>query len=279
MYFFGTSYVDYFFCSNAASVPFCRRLCAVAPVAPVTWVRCAVARIGVHCRAPRSRLALAFAFAMTMTSAHAGRPMTVEDAGLADARSCELESWVQHNRASTEYWAVSGCNFSGNFELALGAARITGEQGNHPTAVLQGKTLFKPLAPDDWGAGLVFGNQFRFGGSVIGDLYASVPVSFSFKDDRYIVHMNGGWLREKASGRHAMTWGLGAETRLTERTTLTSETFGLQRDKPFFQLGLKHWLLVDRLQLDASYGDRFGRSGAERYMSVGMVLFSNAMLP
>ena len=226
-----------------------------------------------------SATVLALAYAMTMACAHAGRPMTVEDAALADASSCQLESWVQNNRASTEYWALSGCNFSGNLELSLGAAHITGESGSHPTAILQGKTLFKPLTPDGWGAGLVFGNQFQLGGRFISDLYVTVPVSFSFQDDRYIVHANMGWLHEKAAKRHAMTWGLGAETRLTERTTLTSETFGQQRGQPFFQLGVKHWLLLDRLQLDASYGDRFGRSSGERYVSVGMVLFANAILP
>jgi hypothetical protein len=227
----------------------------------------------------RSGLAtvLALACAMTMAGAHAGRPMTVEDAAIADASSCQLESWVQNNRASTEYWALSGCNFSGNLELSLGAAHISGEYGNHPTAILQGKTLFKPLTPDGWGVGLVFGNQFQLGSRFIGDLYANVPVSFSFQDDRYIVHANMGWLHEKAAERHAMTWGLGAETKLTERTTLTTETFGQQRDKPFFQFGVKHWLLVDRLQLDTSYGDRFGRSNAERYVSVGMVFFGGSM--
>ena len=76
-----------------------------------------------------------------------------------------------------------------------------------------------------------------------------------------------------------MTWGVGLETRLTERTTLTSESFGQQRGKPFFQFGIKHWLLLERLQLDANYGDRFGRGGAERYVSIGMVLFGNAIIP
>lgn len=222
---------------------------------------------------------LALACALTMAGAHAGRPMTVEDAAIADAGSCQLESWVQNNRASTEYWVSPGCNFSGNLELSLGVAHITRQYGNHLTAALQGKTLFKPLVPNGWGAGLVFGNQFQLGSRFIGDLYANVPLSFSFQDDRYIVHANLGWLHEKAAGRHAMTWGMGAETRLTERSTLTMETFGQQRGQPFFQLGVKHWLLLDRVQIDASYGDRFGRSSGERYVSVGMVLFGNAILP
>ena len=240
-----------------------------------------IAGIGAKFPGLRSGLSkvLAFALATAMPAVHAGRPMSVDDAGIVDARSCQLESWIQNNRGSTENWVVPGCNFTGNLEVAFGAARITGAQGWSTIALLQGKTLFKTLDANGWGAGLVFGNQFNLDSSVIGDLYASFPVSLSFHDDRFVVHTNLGWLHEKAAGRNAMTWGLGAETRLTERTALTSETFGQYRGKPFFQLGVKHWVLIDRVQIDATFGDRFGRGSAERFISVGLVLFSSAILP
>lgn len=206
----------------------------------------------------------------------AGRPMIVDDAGVVGAQSCQLESWVQACRGSTVYWAVPACNLSGNLEVAFGGARVTGAQGTHTSAVLPGKTLFKTLDSNGWGAGLVFGNQFNPGSGVVGDLYAGAPVSISFRDDRLLVHTNLGWMREKIGGRNVMTWGLGVETRRSERTTLTSETFGQGHGKPFFQLGLKRWLLVDRLQIDATYADRFGRGDAERSVSVGLVLFTGA---
>jgi hypothetical protein len=69
------------------------------------------------------------------------------------------------------------------------------------------------------------------------------------------------------------TWGVGAETRLSGRTTLTSETFGQQGGKSYVQLGLKHWLVVDRVQLDGTYGNRIG-GRAERFVSLGVVLFT-----
>lgn len=110
---------------------------------------------------------------------------------------------------------------------------------------------------------------------MIGDLYASVPLSFSFHDDRLLVHANAGWLREKIAARSVGTWGVGAETRLSERTALMSETYGQQHGKPSVQLGLKHWVVVDRVQLDATYGRRPGSGGSERFVSVGVVLFTD----
>lgn len=227
----------------------------------------------------RIGLAVVLVSGTMMQDAQAGRPMVVDDAAIIDAKTCQLESWAQKNRDSTEYWAVPACNFSGNLEVAFGGARITSTEGTHSSAVLQGKTLFKVLDTNGWGAGLVFGNQFNPEGSVSGDLYARIPVSFSMLDDRFLLHTNLGWLREKETRRHAMTWGVGAETRLTGRTTLTFETFGQQRDKPLFQLGIRYQVVPDRVQLDASYGDRFGRGSAERFFTVGLVLFTNAILP
>ncbi|MBS3935141.1 MAG: hypothetical protein KGZ43_03120 [Sulfuritalea sp.] len=225
------------------------------------------------------RAAVALSIGAMALSAHAGRPMVVDDAGIVGDRICQLETWVQKNRDSTEYWAVPACNFTGNLEVALGGARITSIAGTHTVAVIQGKTLFKTLDTNGWGAGLVFGNQFNPDNGVIGDLYANVPVSFSFQDDRFLLRTNLGRLREKETRRHATTWGVGAEMQLTERTAFTSETFGQHRGKPFFQLGIRHWVVPDRVQLDASYGNRFGRSSAERFFSVGLVLFSDAILP
>lgn len=225
------------------------------------------------------RVAVVLSLVVVVLTAHAGRPMVVDDASIVGDKSCQLETWVQKNRDSTEYWAVPACNFTGNLEVALGGARITRGAETHTVTVMQGKTLIKTLDTNGWGAGLVFGNQFTPAQSVSGDLYASLPVSFSFQDDRFLLHTNLGWLRIKENSRQAMTWGVGAEMQLTERTAFTSETFGQHRGKPFFQIGIRHWVVPDRFQLDASYGDRFGRDSAERFFSIGLVLFTDAILP
>ena len=127
--------------------------------------------------------------------------MMTDDARIVEPGACQLESWVQRNRDSTEFWALPACNFSGNLELTMGGARTRDDAGSATTdQVLQGKTLFKLLEPDGWGAGLALGTvrHPRLPGGR--DWYAYVPASFAFDRERVVLHLNLGWLREQASG-------------------------------------------------------------------------------
>jgi hypothetical protein len=141
---------------------------------------------------------------------------------------------------------------------------------------MQGKTLFKTMDTNGWGIGLAVGTV-RHPQADTRDWYAYVPTSFSFRDDAVVVHTNVGWLREGEPRHNRLTWGLGTEAQLTERTWLIAETFGQNQGKPFHQLGLRHWLVPDRIQLDATYGNRNG--GGERWFSIGLRLLSVPFLP
>lgn len=216
--------------------------------------------------------------------AHAARPMVTDDARIVDAKSCQLESWAKENSGSTEYWALPACNFTGNLEVTVGGARASGDGGTRTTdLVFQGKTLFKALESNGWGWGLAVGNvrhpDAQNGGGVLGDLYAYVPASFSFRDDRLVLHANLGWLREKEGGRQRATWGLGSETWLGRKTWLIAEVFGQNQGKPFYQVGVRHWIVPDRVQIDTTYGNEFGGPGEGHWVSLGLRLLSPAFLP
>lgn len=229
-------------------------------------------------------LGLMLALGLVVPVAHAARPMITDDARIVGARACQLESWVKYNRGSTEYWALPACNFTGNLEMSLGGAR--GEDAGDirtTDVILQGKTLFKTLEPNGWGMGLAFGNvrhpAINTSANLIGDLYAYVPASFSFKDDRVVLHTNVGWLRERDEQRHRLTWGIGSETQLASRTWLIAETFGQNQDRPFYQMGVRHWLVPERVQVDTTYGNRFANGSEERWFSIGLRLLSAPFLP
>lgn len=115
--------------------------------------------------------------------------------------------------------------------------------------------------------------------NLIGDLYAYVPASFSFRDDRLVVHTNLGWLHERATGRDRMTWGVGSETRLSERAWLIAEAFGQNQGKAFYQFGLRYWLVPNRVQIDTTYGSRAGLGAEQRWFSIGLRLLSAPFLP
>lgn len=169
-------------------------------------------------------------------------------------------------------------------ELTLGGARGENSGGSRTSDfVIQGKTVFKPLEPNGWAWGLAFGNvrhpEINARNNLIGDLYAYVPASFSFRDDRLVLHTNLGWLHEKASGRDRLTWGIGSETQLNERAWLIAETFGQNGDRPLYQAGIRYWIMPGHVQLDTTYGDRFSGNAGERWVSVGMRLLSAPFLP
>ncbi len=207
----------------------------------------------------------------------AARPMITDDARIVDDKACQLESWSRLNRGSTEYWALPACNFGGDLEVTVGGG-VTheGNTTSAPDQVLQGKALLKPLASNGWGAALTVGSNRhpQAGGR---DWYAYVPLSFSFNDDRFVLHSNTGWQRSHES--NALTWGLGSETQLSASTWLIAESFGQNRGKPSYQMGLRHWLLPDRIQIDTTYGQRFGSDSNERWFSIGLRLLSLPFLP
>ncbi|MEO7405050.1 MAG: hypothetical protein ABIU95_15410, partial [Burkholderiales bacterium] len=97
-----------------------------------------------------------------VSGAHAARPLITDDARTVDPKACQVESWFRRNKTSDEFWAIPACNFTGNLELSVGGAigRDTGRDnpGTRTNDVLvQGKTLFKPLTMNGYGAGLAVG--------------------------------------------------------------------------------------------------------------------------
>lgn len=208
---------------------------------------------------------------MVCLPVYAGRPMATDDAGITEAGACQLESWAQRNQGFNEYWAVPACNFTGNLEVAIGRSRAKSDSGHELASMIQGKTLFKPLRTNGWGIGLAFGTRFQKGNLNDGDHYAYMPASWSFADDRLIIHSNIGWLREKANRRNALTWALGTESALTAETSVSVEAFGQDIGKPSWQVGARHWIMTDRVQVDMTYGNRFGQlRGEQRWFSVGL---------
>lgn len=230
----------------------------------------------------RGRIPLALLVAC-MQPAHAARPLLTDDARIVAPKACQVESWVRRNRDSTEYWALPACNPTGNLELTLGGA-ATHDDGvaTRVTDVLfQGKTIFKPLEPNGWAIGLAVGgirHPADVGHHTIGEMYAYVPASFSFLDDRVVVHTNAGWLHDRDERNDRPTAGVGTEARLTRNTWLIAETF----DQGFgtrYQLGVRHWIVPDHVQVDVTYGSRYTHAAENRWFTIGLRLLSNAFLP
>lgn len=207
--------------------------------------------------------------------------MITDDARTVDAKACQVESWVRSNQGSREYWALPACNFSGNLEMTLGGARMADAEGSRTTdIVLQGKTLFRSMDTNGWGTGLAIGAvRHPADGRTVSEAYAYVPTSFSFRDDHVFLHTNVGLLHRRSNSSTRLTWGVGTETRLASQTWLIAEVFQQKEGRPFFQAGVRHWVVPNHVQIDATFGNRFGSASGERWFSIGLRLLSPAFLP
>lgn len=227
--------------------------------------------------------ALAIWLALGTPMSHGARPMITDDARTVDAKACQVESWVRTNHGSREYWALPACNFTGNLEVTFGGAQTSDATGTHTTdVVLQAKTLFKTLEPNGWSIGLVAGairhpppgQEKR-----VGELYGYMPVSLSLLNDRVLLHLNLGAAHNANSSTTRATAGLGTETSIGERTWLIAETFRSQQGHNFYQAGVRHWIVPNHVQIDTTYGNRFGPHNDQGWFSIGVRLITPAFLP
>jgi len=213
---------------------------------------------------------------LTTGAAWAARPFVTDDARLTTAGSCQLESWARLYPVSTELWALPACNPTGNLEITVGggAAKLEGATTWTDDYVLQAKTLFKTLEPNGWGIGAAVGTiqhpKINPGPNLLGNRYVYVPLSLSFADDKVVVHVNGGWLRDTATGKDQTTWGLGTELNLDNRLTLIAESFGNSIDRPYWQAGTRYSVIPRLFQIDATVGRQYGNAGEHRWLSFGV---------
>jgi len=227
---------------------------------------------------PAVSLLAALLFAPLAT--HAARPLITDDARTVDPYACQVESWVKNNRSSREYWALPACNFTGNLELTLGGAKtdddITGTQTTD--VLLQGKTLFKPLETNGYGIGLAVGyaaHPASYAGHALrGDPYFYVPTSFSFNNDRFVLHTNLGARHARDQGKARGTWGVGSETMVNPRLYVIAETYGESGATASYQLGVRFWVVPNHVQIDTTYGNRYGNHADGHWVSIGLRLLS-----
>lgn len=208
-------------------------------------------------------------------AAHAARPMITDDARLTDAGACQVETWVHIHGRQREWWALPACNPGGNFELTVGGAlAFDGSRAESGAHLIQGKTLIKPLETNGYGIGVALGYATQPGNDSSGNPYFYVPLSISLADDRVVLHTNLGYTRERENHESRLTWGIGSETQLASRTWLIAESYGQDKGNPFFQLGVRQWIVPNRVQVDTTYGSQLGHIGQQHWISVGLRLIS-----
>ncbi len=189
--------------------------------------------------------------------AHGARPFFTDDARVVDKGHCQLESFYKEQRtySGSEFWFLPACNPFG-VELTVGGNRIEDERNS----IFQGKYLFKELQTNGYGLAASLG---YFGA----DPYVNAIASFSFLNDRAVVHTNVG-----AISGFGGTWGVGLEALLlAPRVYGIVETFGQRSQTPTLHYGLRFWVIPNRFQIDATQGHQ-AADPEKRFISLGIRL-------
>ena len=217
-----------------------------------------------------------FALLLAATAAHAARPFVTDDARIVDKGGCQIETFYkrEHRFDESEYWFLPACNPLG-VELTAGGLHVDNERlGGTSSKLLQGKMLLKPLAANGFGFAISLG-ALRVApprSPNVTSPYLNAIGSFSFADDKVVVHANGGALRDRVAGLNRGTWGVGAEIQLAPpRWIGILESYGQRGDKPTLHTGLRVWIVPNRVQVDATVG--FQRASPERrFHTIGLRL-------
>ena len=222
----------------------------------------------------RLRLTVLLACLLQAAAAWGARPFVTDDARTVDKGGCQVETFVkkQHRFDESELWFLPACNPWG-VELTLGGIRIdSAPAGDARSVVLQGKALLKPLETNGAGLALTLG-ALRVSpprGHDVTSPYLNAIGSFSFADDRVVLHANLGAIRDKVANLSRGTWGAGAEILLSApRWYAIAETYGQRGEKPTLHGGVRYWVVPNRVQIDATVG-RQNAEPERRFHSIGL---------
>ena len=211
-----------------------------------------------------SRPALNLAFlclAVSSLSAHAGRPLQTEDAGVLEARTCEIEGATARERVpgvatgrETSLQVGCGAGFESQFSLAVsrassGGASDSGWRIGGKTGLWKGQGDDAPAFTLAWG---VTGVKAAGSGWETGTVQAlgvfSAPLA------GMTMHLNLGHVRDVAAGQTSTPWGVALEHPGFGAWAPMAEIFGDDRGAPWWNLGLRWTLAKDQAYVDVSWG-------------------------
>jgi hypothetical protein len=215
--------------------------------------------------------------------AHSGAPLVTDDAAIIEAKSCQLESWIEASHGARAYWAVPACNFTGRVEWALGGAGVN--PADSPSSVwyaIQAKTVFAQGGGGFWSVGAV-GGVIRDTGPVASDAssttYYGKALLSLYPSETLDVDLNLGGSNVFGAGA-AVTAGAAVQYEVLPRATLLAEIFRDERGPGKFQLGARYAFIPSRLEGYLSYGNCLGNlTGGSWWAVAGIRINTAPFLP
>jgi len=233
-----------------------------------------------NCRLIKT-LAVSITVSIFYIHSWAARPMNTDDANIVDYKSCQVESWYKKNQNNSEFWSIPGCNFGNDIEWSLGGVHQTAGSSDAANFWLgQVKKRWIPVQDGQWGISSTVGTIRSTNNRNVStqDNYINIPLTQSLFNNRFI-HINVGGVHHVMQGTTQATWGLGLEYPLSSQLILISESFGEKKTASKYQVGLRFWIVPQRLQLDTTYGNAWQGTQQDRWMTIGLRVLTAPFLP
>lgn len=191
---------------------------------------------------------------------HAGRPLTVDDAGVNELGGGHVEFWYARMPGKANVWTISPAYSPiRNFEVAALLSRD--RTGHETTRAIQGKLLLTSSKKDGCNFGMSFGVGY------VNESNESAPFLNGLatcNQEFGSIHVNLG-VTHPEGGENQGVWGVAFERELSAGVIGHIERFGQEHERPSTQIGLRKEIMQG-LQLDGT----LGRSGSDTIYSVGL---------
>lgn len=192
-------------------------------------------------------------------SAHAGRPLAVDDANVNDVGAGHIEVWYARLPGKVNTWNVAPA-YSPIKDIEVSATLSRDQTDKLTTSAIQAKWRIMPSNPEGCNLGVVVGVTHTSNGGR-NTPYLNGLATCNHKDGTF--HMNLG-LSHPDGQKNRTNWGVAYERDLGFATGHI-EYFGQETVKPTIQAGLRKDL-VPGLQLDGTVG----RSDGDLVLSLGL---------
>jgi hypothetical protein len=164
-----------------------------------------------------------------------------------------------------------GCGIGLSSQVALNASTAKEDGVRIRGLALVGKTgLWTGQGDDPAGLTLAWGAQWAKAG---GDGWRHAATDLNLVYSRPLpaaltLHANLGHARDEAARQRSTTWALALEHAGFGSLAPMGEVFGVDREPPWWNVGVRWTAVLERVYFDMSYGRQFA-SGRPRLVTVG----------
>jgi len=203
------------------------------------------------------------------TSAANGGPWVVDDAGIVDLDTLQIESWFSYISSRKRLANVTPAyQIAPSLELSVPFEIYWDNSQELISAGIEAKYVFYEF--ESYAVSAVVGTGNSISNAQLDEIYGYIPFTFSVLEN-ISSNINLGWVHDYREGDNYLSWGASASYELVSHRFIIGEIFGLHSGKAGWQSGLRWELIDSSAVLDLIYG-HYATTNAKGSLTAGVTL-------